>query len=384
MDHKPGIRKTAIGELKPHPSNPRQGDVGAIIQSIEANGWYGTLVAQISTGHVLAGNHRLQAAIHCGLDRVPVHWVDVDDDTAHRILLADNRTTDLATYDEHALADLLVEMGKTGNLDGTGYDGDDLDDLLADLERHGPDAVEPPTPAPPDDPITKPGDLILLGNHRLVCGDATDPDVVEQACPEREATLVWTDPPYGIDYKPMRSVGTGPIANDASLLNARTIIGNSLYVAPTAESYFLCCDWRSLSLMIDSLEAIDATPKATLIWDKGHQVQNLDRFGKSYEMIVYAGPYGGQPTYSRDVWQMSRDFEPNHPTPKPVDLVIHALKSTSEPGDLVYDCFAGSGSAVLAAERTGRVARLIELDPAYCDVIVQRWEDHTGETAIRP
>ena len=135
MDHKPGIRKTALTELVPHPSNPRQGDVGAIIQSIEANGWYGTLVAQISTGHVLAGNHRLQAAIHCGLDRVPVHWVDVDDDTAHRILLADNRTTDLATYDEHALADLLVEMGKTGNLDGTGYDGDDLDDLLAELDQ---------------------------------------------------------------------------------------------------------------------------------------------------------------------------------------------------------------------------------------------------------
>ncbi len=138
MDHKPGIRKTALTELVPHPSNPRQGDVGAIIQSIEANGWYGTLVAQISSGHVLAGNHRLQAAIHCGLDRVPVHWVDVDDDTAYRILLADNRTTDLATYDEHALADLLVEMGKTGNLDGTGYDGDDLDSLLTDLD-HQPD-----------------------------------------------------------------------------------------------------------------------------------------------------------------------------------------------------------------------------------------------------
>ena len=131
---KQGIRKTPLADLTPHPSNPRQGDIGAIIQSIEANGWYGTLVAQISTGYVLAGNHRLQAARHCGIDRVPVHWVDVDDDTANRILLADNRTTDLATYDNSLLADLLVEMGKTGNLEGTGYDGDDLDDLLADLE----------------------------------------------------------------------------------------------------------------------------------------------------------------------------------------------------------------------------------------------------------
>jgi len=134
MTHKPGIRKTPITDLVLHPSNPRQGDIGAIIQSIEANGWYGTLVAQISTGHVLAGNHRLQAAIHCGLDRVPVHWVDVDDDTAHRILLADNRTTDLSTYDEQALVDLLLVMGATDNLDGTGYDGDDLDALLRKME----------------------------------------------------------------------------------------------------------------------------------------------------------------------------------------------------------------------------------------------------------
>ena len=175
MTQKPGIRKTPITALVPHPSNPRQGDVGAIIQSIQTNGWYGTLVAQISTGHVLAGNHRLQAAIHCGLDRVPVHWVDVDDDTAHRILLADNRTTDLATYDDHALADLLVEMGKNGNLEGSGYDGDDLDDLLAELERSGPVSGEPSVPDAPAKAVTKPGDLILLGDHRLICGDATDP-----------------------------------------------------------------------------------------------------------------------------------------------------------------------------------------------------------------
>ena len=213
MTQKPGIRKTPITTLVPHPSNPRQGDVGAIIQSIEANGWYGTLVAQISTGHVLAGNHRLQAAIHCGLDRVPVHWVDVDDDTAHRILLADNRTTDLATYDEHALADLLVEMGKTGNLGGTGYDGDDLDDLLAELERYGPDADQPPIPAPPDDPITKPGDVILLGKHRLICGASLD------LLPTLNFDVMVTDPPYGIAWQGSAYNGARPhagIANDNS------------------------------------------------------------------------------------------------------------------------------------------------------------------------
>lgn len=135
MTNKAGIRRTPVTELTPHPSNPRQGDVGAIVQSIEANGWIGSLVAQLSTGHVLAGNHRLQAAIHLGMDKVPVHWVDVDDETALRILLADNRTADLATYDDQQLAALLQTFGTTDALNGTGFDGDDLDTLLSDLDK---------------------------------------------------------------------------------------------------------------------------------------------------------------------------------------------------------------------------------------------------------
>lgn len=122
-------------DLHPHPRNPRQGDVGAIIESIKHNGWYGAIIAQRRTGHVLAGNHRLQAARHLGIDRVPVIWLDVSDDQAVRILLADNRTNDLASYDDTSLAQLLVEIQEaTGGLAGTGYDGDDLDDLLASLE----------------------------------------------------------------------------------------------------------------------------------------------------------------------------------------------------------------------------------------------------------
>ena len=136
MIQKPGIRKTAVGDLTLHPDNPRQGDVGAIAESIQANGFVGSLVAQCSTGRVLAGNHRLQAAIHLGFDRVPVHWVDVDDETAKRILLADNRTADLASYDDQALAELLNTFGSSG-LTGTGFDGDDLDLLLSDLDKLG-------------------------------------------------------------------------------------------------------------------------------------------------------------------------------------------------------------------------------------------------------
>lgn len=132
---KPGHRQTLITDLKLHPDNPRDGDIGAIAESIEANGFFGTLVAQCSTGRVLVGNHRMQAAIQLGFKKLPVHWVDVDNDTATRILLADNRNSDLATYRDEDLAKLLTRLGKKGKLGGTGYDGDDLDALLFDIER---------------------------------------------------------------------------------------------------------------------------------------------------------------------------------------------------------------------------------------------------------
>ena len=137
---KPGLRKTPVTDLELHPRNPRMGDIGAIVESIEANGFFGSLVAQTSTGYVLAGNHRLQAAIHAGLSRVPVHWIDVDDETALRILIADNRTSDLAMNDDAVLADLLREVAVLEEgLAGTGYDGEDLDRLLADIERNNAD-----------------------------------------------------------------------------------------------------------------------------------------------------------------------------------------------------------------------------------------------------
>jgi ParB-like chromosome segregation protein Spo0J len=125
----------ALDKLKPHPKNPRQGDVGAIHVSIEANGFYGSVIAQKSTGHIIAGNHRYLAAKHANAEAIPVTWVDVSDEEAVRILLADNRTNDLATYNDDALAELLQDLIKqTGSLDGTGFDGNDLDELLADLQ----------------------------------------------------------------------------------------------------------------------------------------------------------------------------------------------------------------------------------------------------------
>lgn len=125
--------QASIKDLRPHPKNPRQGDVGAIHESIEANGFYGAIVAQKGTGYILAGNHRYKAAVQSGAKQVPVIWLDVDEATATRVLLADNRTNDRASYDNAALAEILAELAAGPGLEGTGYDGDDLDALIADL-----------------------------------------------------------------------------------------------------------------------------------------------------------------------------------------------------------------------------------------------------------
>lgn len=138
-----GLEVASLDAVRPHPRNPRQGDVGAISVSINENGFYGAIIAQRSTGYILAGNHRYQAAIAAGADRIPVQWVDVDDAHALRILLADNRTNDVASYDDAALAELLTELAEDGGLTGTGYDGDDLDQLLNDLAPKDDDGEEP-------------------------------------------------------------------------------------------------------------------------------------------------------------------------------------------------------------------------------------------------
>lgn len=238
---KPGHRQTPLTALTLHPDNPRQGDIGAIVQSIEANGWVGSLVAQCSTGHVLAGNHRLQAAAHVGMKKLPVHWVDVDDDTARRILVADNRTADLATYNDHALADLLVEMGKTGNLDGTGYDGDDLDDLLAELDQsfQQPDDTDLPEPLAEVPRIAKPGDIWLLGNHRVMCGDSRNPDDVARLLNGQQINLAVTSPPYADRRKYDEDSPFQPIPPDQYVDWYQPIADNILHHLTDDGSYFM-------------------------------------------------------------------------------------------------------------------------------------------------
>lgn len=373
---------TPINNLKPHPNNVRQGDIGAISQSLKQHGQYRPIVVQRSTGFILAGNHTYKAAISLKWKQIAATYVDCDDEQALRILLIDNRANDLASYDDSALVEMLKALMDTElKLEGTGFDPDDLDQLLKDLDMESGNAIEGDPDAVPDDAPSKTvlGDVWLLGGHRLMCGDSTIPTDFAKLMNGKKQDLIFTDPPYGVNYVAMR--GGRKISNDATLIEAQDVMALALQMAG-GETVFVCCNWKSMQPTINAMLDAKMEPKACIVWDKGSRVQNLDRYAKQHELIIYAGPYGGQPTADVDVWQIKRDFKPDHPTPKPVELIERALNSSSKKNDLVLDLFGGSGSTLIAAHQTGRTAYLMELDPHYCDVICKRFQQATGITPI--
>jgi len=387
----------AIDRLRTHPHNPRRGNLEVIGESIAANGFYGAVVAQRSTGYVLAGNHRLLAAHGAGLKEIPVMWVDVDDDRAARILLADNRTNDLASYDDACLAELLQSLP---DLDGTGYDDHAVDELLQELGIPAFEGRTDPDDAPdlPDEPITAPGDLWILGEHRLLCGDAGSVDDVRRAIGDRRPAMVWTDPPYGVSYVG-KTKDALKLSNDSSvgleelLTTAFSCIdevlkdGSAIYVChpagPAGLTFMDCFVARGWRL------------HQSLVWVKDSLVLGHADYHYRHEPILYGykpGPgrrgrgavgwYGDNAQSS--VIEVARPKKSSwHPTMKPVGLIDVALANSSRSGDTVLDPFLGSGSSLIAAQGIGRRLCGLEIDPRYVDVAVARWEAFTGEGALR-
>ena len=388
-----------IGQLAQHPRNPREGDVGAIVESIQHNGFYGAVVAQRSTGHVLAGNHRIKAAHDVGMKEVPVLWVDVDDETALRILLADNRTNDLASYNDESLADLLTELAESLGLEGTGYDGDDLDELLEEL---APTTVDDTDPEPvPEAPATELGKIYELGPHRLMCGDSTDPESLSKLFDGTgKADMVWTDPPYGVSYVG-KTKDALTLQNDdeegLSGLLVSAFFAATSHIRPGAP-FYIACGPNNVIFQI-ALEQASWQLHQPLVWVKDSMVIGHSDYHFQHESILYGwlpGPgrrgRGGGPdsawhgdnaqttTFHVKRPRASRD----HPTSKPLELIAPMLRNSSKRGAIVLDLFAGSGSTLIAAAECGRVCYGMDLDPKYCDVIRQRYADHVDDQKWAP
>ncbi len=389
------IESVPIDSLIPHPRNVRQGDLGSVIESVKANGCYRPLIVQRSTRHILAGNHLWRALKSLGYQQADAVFIDCDDERALRIMLADNRTADLGTYDQAALAGLLQGLqADTGTLLGTGYDGDALGKLLADLGTSAGTAGltdEDATPEPPAVPVTVAGDVWILGGHRLLCGDSTSIDAVERLVDKRKADMVFTDPPYNVDYEGytedrLKIQGDQMTAGRFREFLLAAFASCRAAVTPTAALY-VCHSSSWQREFQDALEAAGFEIRCQIIWAKNTFAWGFGRYKFQHEPIFYCHVAGQSDAWYGDksqstLWQENKPAANRlHPTMKPVELVGRALQNSSRSGDVVVDLFGGSGSTLIACEKTGRQARLVELDPKYCDVIVRRWEAFTGGAA---
>lgn len=411
---------TALDRVRPLEGNARRGDLDAIKDSIRANGLYRAPVARRETGEILINNHTTIAARELGATHIPIDWRSVpDDDEAAAIALADNRTSDLAGWDKQALADALERQAKTAKgLTGTGFDTDAFSAAVGAVgAKPGPD----PDPRPkPKRAKTKRGEVLELGEHLVLCGDATDPTAWEELTTADPIDMIWTDPPYGVDLGPLaasRGRDHGDMNGDLDAAAAADVLeqtlqagyehmrpGGAIYVAHAAT-------WAHLTHA--AITGAGYTVRQQLIWRKNSLVLGRQDYQWRHEPIMYGHRPGAAHRWfggfdkttvvenpSRAAlealahddlvaiaWRLL-EGEPGtvieadrpavaelHPTVKPADLIEPAVRNSAPAGGTVADPFAGSGSTLIAAANTGRRARLIEIDPGYCDVIRQRWED---------
>ena len=393
------IEAWPLTRLRPYATNAKihgADQVAKIAASIAAFGWtVPVLVAE--DGEVIAGHGRILAAETLGLTEAPVivlgHLTEAQR-RAYRI--ADNKLAEAPWDDGLLAAELKDLLADDVDLSLVGFSDGELDALLedgADMPagaQEGEDAV----PAAPAAPVSRPGDLWRLGKHRLLCGDATIATDVARVLGGTKANLTFCDPPYNVDYAGgvgAEKAGKGRrIKNDALGDGFRRFLEDAcrLINAHTAGAVYICMASGELHTLHAAFGAAGGHWSTFVIWAKDRFTLGRSDYQRQYEPILYGWPEGAQRHWcgardQGDVWLMDRPAKNDlHPTMKPVSLVERALRNSSRLGDLVLDPFGGSGTTLIAAERSGRRAALVELDPAYVDVIVERWQRFTGGVAV--
>lgn len=393
-----------VSAFRPWAKNPRKNDgtpVERVARSIERWGFVSPIVVWRSAGRMVAGHTRLKALTRIladnpgftpkgapgpGMARVVFHEFASEQD-ADAYALADNRLAENAEWDDEALRAIIADVGDELTAIA-GFDADDLTKLLDDVDAP---PAEDDAPEPPPDPVTKPGDLWVLGKHRLVCGDSLDPAVVQRAAMGKLADMLWTDPPYNVAYVG-KTKDALTIDNDAMgdpqfrqfLVDAYTAADSAMRAG--AVFYIAHADSEGLNF-----RGADVGWKLAqcIIWVKDRFVMGRQDYHWRHEPILYGWKLGAGHQMLEDrtqdtVWEIQRPARnATHPTMKPIALIDRAVKNSSLRGDLVLDTFAGSGSTLVTCEQAERVCAAVELDPGYCDVIVERWKKLTGGAPVR-
>jgi DNA modification methylase len=383
-----------LASLVPYAANARthsDAQVAQIAASIAEFGFVNPVLVD-AAGVLVAGHGRVLAAKRLGLASVPaIRLVHLTEAQARALRLADNQIALNSGWDEALLAAELARIRDEGvvDLDVLGFSGRELDQLLAAADG-GDDGALDEAPPLPNVPITRPGDLWICGAHRVLCGDATKLEDVKQALGDgRLADMGFLDPPYNVAY----TGGTAAkmtIANDALgsgfLDFIRPALTNLLQVTKGAS--YVCMSSSEWPTLHRAWQDAGGKWSSTIIWAKNTFALGRADYHQQFEAMLYGWKAGNQHYWcgARDqgnVWHFDKPARNDlHPTMKPVALVERAIRNSSKHRDTVLDPFSGSGTTMIAAERTGRQAVLLEIDPAYVDVIVRRWEETSGQPAI--
>lgn len=379
------VETVSIDKIKPYENNPRNNDdaVDAVANSIKEFGWQQPIVVD-NDRVIIAGHTRYKAAKKLGYKEVPIVVADnLTKEQVNAYRLADNKSGELAEWDD---AELQEELDKIMDIDMSDF-GFELDTALENDEVIDDDYEE----EIPEIPKSKPGQIYQLGRHRLMCGDSTKPEDVEKLMNDQRADLLITDPPYNVAYEGKQD-SKMTIKNDsqedddfykfllAAFSNAKAIMkaGAAFYV------------WYASVKAINfnkALKDAELSVRQELIWAKNQMVFGRQDYQWQHEPCLYGWAEGGSHSWYSDRKQTTiLNFDKPqrsdlHPTMKPIPLFDYQIKNSSKSGDIVLDLFGGSGTTLMACEQNGRNAYLMEFDPRYVDVIIDRWEKFTGKTA---
>jgi len=389
------IEQVKLDALIPYARNSRthsDAQVAQIAASIKEFGFTNPVLID-ETGSIIAGHGRVMAARKLAITDVPsIRLTHLTEAQKKAYVIADNKLALNAGWDDEMLAVELTDLKDMGfDLDLTGFSTLEIEALLAPVGTEGltdEDAV----PEVPEAPVTVMGDVWLLGKHRVMCGDSTSIDAVEKLMEGQKADMVFTDPPYGVDYDGGHAVKgkrREKLKNDATPEIYDGVMPVIYSVSKDGAATYLWFSDSKSAAVTAAVTAAGYEVRNTLIWNK-----NVAQFGaigaqykSKHEPCLYCfkkghAPYWAGPNNEVSVWDIKRcPKNEHHPTQKPVELAERALGNSSKAGDSILDLFGGSGSTLIACEKTGRINRSMELDPKYCDVIVQRWQEFTGQTA---
>jgi DNA modification methylase len=371
--------------------------VAQIAASIVEFGFTNPVLAG-SDGVIIAGHGRLAAAQRLGLAEVPVVVLDHLTPTQRRaLIIADNRIAENSGWDPELLRlEIDALRDDAFDLSLTGFDSEALDDLFeGDEPEQTGQTDDDQIPEVQETPISQPGDVWLLGPHRLLCGDATKPESYDLLLQGQPVDLIWSDPPYNVNYA--NSAKDKLRGKNRSILNDN--LGEGFYdflrdaltpaLANCQGAVYLAMSSSELDTLQSAFRVAGGHWSTFIIWAKNTFTLGRADYQRQYEPILYGWPEGKQRHWcgdrdQGDVWHIKKPAKNDlHPTMKPVELVERCIRNSSKPGQTVLDPFGGSGTTLIAAEKSGRQARLMELDPKYVDVIVRRWQDWTGQEARR-